>query len=58
MISSYLLSLCQLFFIDKKSQYDDDDESGIGPSISIVRKSTVFSEVSYLYFLTKLYTCM
>jgi len=54
---SYLLSLCQLFFTDKKSQHDDD-ESGMGPSISTARKSTVVSEVSYLYFPTKLYTCV
>ena len=33
---------------DKKSQHDDDDESGMGPSVSAARKSTMVSEVSYL----------
>jgi len=54
---SYLVSLCQLFFTVKKSQHNDDD-SGMGPSISTVKKSTMVSEVSYLYFPTKLYTCV
>ena len=50
--------ITSFFFTDKTSQHDDDDESGMGPSISTVRKSTMVSEVSYLHFPTKLCTCV
>ena len=46
----YDLIFCLLFtncyFTDKKFQ-DDDDDSGMGPSISTGRKSTIVSEVGY-----------
>lgn len=46
-ISHFAISLSIVFCIEKKSQHDDDDESGISPSMSTARKSTILSEVSY-----------
>ena len=40
---TFLLSI--VFCTDKKSHHDDDD-SGIGPSISTAGKSTIISEVA------------
>ena len=39
-------SLSIVLCTDKKSQHADDDESGMGPSISAARKSTMVSEVT------------
>ena len=49
MIPHFAFSLSFVFFTDKKFYFDDDD-SGIGPSISTERKH-MLSEVCYRYFI-------
>jgi len=45
-VKNIVYDLKFILFSDKKSQ-NDDEESGVGPSISATTKSTTMSEVSY-----------